>query len=227
MSLLSHLCRFIVLLSSFCPVVDAYAPSSSNNNNKNDWAMAQRTLHDFFSTHQTPTADLQSPAEVAMACLRSLQFVDYPVDGAGLQRIYPFLTWNCIKHVVGENDVHGSLGGQERFGQRGALSPVLQTFFGATQIVLDETASTTIAATPTRGKILIFPVHVTTAPATAFCHASGVLKDGIARNAPTKRMILRLEQQRRPPLAGCWLVRDIIDAKYAKGGNGWSRDEGV
>mmetsp|Transcript_10007 Transcript_10007/g.19283 ORF Transcript_10007/g.19283 Transcript_10007/m.19283 type:complete len:161 (+) Transcript_10007:212-694(+) len=96
-----------------------------------------------------------------MGCLRCLQMVDLPTEGAGLALIYPFLTWNCIKHIVGENTENGTLGGMERFCERGALSPVLQTFFGATQINIGTTNGkdggdcTRIPGTQTRGEIWI------------------------------------------------------------------------
>lgn len=86
---------------------------------------------------------------------------------------------------------------------------------------------TRIPGTATRGEICVFSVGVTTARVMAFQHKSGLIKDGITATPPTVHMIVRLEQQRRPPLAGCWMIRDIIDAQYATGGNGWSRDEGV
>jgi len=131
-----------------------YCPATKNHN---DWPAAGQTLREFPSQ---PHPDL-SAEQVAMGCLRCLQMVDLPTEGAGLALIYPFLTWNCIKHIVGENTENGTLGGMERFCERGALSPVLQTFFGATQINIGTTNGkdggdcTRIPGTQTRGEIWI------------------------------------------------------------------------
>ena len=201
----------------------AAGPASQSQNN-NDWMEASLTLRKF---PRQPTPDL-SPEAVAIGCLRNLQFVDYPTEGAGLQRIYPFLTWTCVKHIVGENNEQGNLGGVERFCQLGALSPVLQPLFGATKIKLDSPQNMTVMpGTPTRGTVVSMTVKVTTAEVMKFQHKSGAIRDGISQNPPQVDMIIRLIQERLPPLAGCWLVRDIIDARYAGGGIGWGRHEGV
>ena len=243
-SFLSLLLSSIAVLSLSHVHVDALAAAGlphrrtteNHRDHNDDWLQAEQTLREFPGE---PHLDL-SAKEVVMGCLRCLQMVDHPTEGIGLVKIYPFLTWNCIKHVVGENTQDGTLGGMERFCQRGSLSPVLQTFFGATQINTgtkknrddnrnndDDDECTRIPGTPTRGEILIFPIRVTAARVMSFQHKSGMIKDGISQSPPSIQMIVRVERQRRPPLSGCWLIRDIIDARYAGGGNGWSRDEGV
>ena len=182
-----------------------------------DWAEAELTVRKFPSK---PSPDL-SAEQVAVACLRSLQLVDHPEHNAGLKRIYPFLTWHCIDGVTarGVNTV-------EEFCERGALSPVLQTFMGATKIDVGE--GTVSKGTSTRGDIMSFPVKVIRAAVSAFQHKSGMIRDRVA-SAPASHdgMVVRLERARRPPDTGCWLIREITDSQFAKGGQGWSRDEGV
>lgn len=92
---------FTLLVSS--SVTDAL---STANDLSPDWSVAERTLQDFPAA---PTPDL-SARTVALGCLRALQLVDDPTEGAGRARIYPFLTWTCQKHIVGENTEQGTLG---------------------------------------------------------------------------------------------------------------------
>jgi hypothetical protein len=176
---------------------------------RSDWIDAEMTVLKF---PEKPNIDL-SAQDVAMGTLRSLQLVDFPTEGAGIQRILPFLTWECRHSISGtEND----------FGKRAVLSPILQAIMGANQIELGE--ATMIPGTVTRGEICSMPVKIQQASVLSFSHSSGMLRSGLVQ--PETTIILRLERQRRPPLQGCWLVRDFV-REYAKGGQGWSRDEGV
>lgn len=52
-----------------------------------DWLTAEFTVR-TFPTEPSPDLD---PGRIAISCLRSLQFVDYPEEGAGLQRCFPFM----------------------------------------------------------------------------------------------------------------------------------------
>jgi hypothetical protein len=206
----------IVFSYFFCLVLPtetaAFAPSVQP-----DWVEAELTVLKFPSE---PSPDL-SAEQVAVACLRSLQLTDHPEPNAGLERIYPFLTIFCRDGVTARG-----VETVEEFCERGALSPVLQTFMGATKIDLVG-EGTLSKGTATRGDIMSFPVQVTRAAVSAFQHKSGLIRDRVASAPATHEMVIRLEKGRRPPVAGCWLVREITDGQYAKGGQGWSRDEGV
>jgi len=199
------------------------ADSANDDDDDDDWEKA-RSLVRSFRFGPSPALP---PEIVAIGCIRSLQSVDYPTEKAGLERIYPFLTWNCIKHIVGCNNESGQLGGVERFCELGSMSPVFQPLFGATHIDIDFDNMTLMPGTLTRGTIAALSLQVTASPIMIFQHKSGMLRDGISQSPPKTDMVIRLQQERRPPLAGCWLVRDIIDARYAGGGHGWGRHEGV
>lgn len=96
-----------------------------------------------------------------------------------------------------------------------------QPFIGAARLDFGEI--TTIDGTPTRGAIVSCTVRVRAAPALAARHASGLARtaehDGDGGGAalhpsglPVATFAVRLQQQRRPPLQGAWLVTDLIDA---------------
>ena len=109
--------------------------------------------------------------------------------------------------------------------RRAALSPVLQTFMVASRITLGE--NTISPGTATRGDICSYPVRVEGSLSQIFCYKSGMMKNAVSNDPPVANMIVRLERCRRPPNSDCWMMKDIADVKYAKGGLGWSRHEGV
>jgi hypothetical protein len=193
----------------------AYVPQSPH---PTDWFEAELTLRNF---PPSPCPTL-SPARVATACLRSLQFADYPKEGAGFERVFPFLTWQFLRSVTCKDSIDC-----ESFVKYAPLSPTLQPLFGATRIEIQEEECTIIAATQNRGEIRTLPVTVYGAEVLAFQHKSGMMKNSISSTPPASSLIIRLEQERRPPLSGCWLITDIVNPRYAKGGLGWSRHEGV
>lgn len=174
----------------------------------NDWAQAEWTVRSFPTE---PHPDL-APDYVALSCCRSLQFVDHPFPNAGLSRCFPFFTWECRKIITARQ------GGDtaERFGTYGALSPALQPFMGASRIVVGE--GTLSPGTATRGDIISFPLTVHCAPVMAFQHSSGLIRDRIRKSPPVLRMAMRLEKARRPPLQGCWLIREVLDVRPATRG---------
>jgi hypothetical protein len=206
----------IALLLVVLTLATAFVPQTPQST---DWLEAELTLRNF--PQKGPSPDL-SPAQVATACLRSLQFVDYPTQSAGFERVYPFLTWQCLRAVTCKDVVD-----QDVFSKYGALSPTLQPLFGATRIDVKEEESTTIAATKNRGEMVSYPVTVYGAKELAFQHKSGMMRNGISAEPPRVDLVIRLEQARRPPLSNCWLIMDIVNTSYAKGGLGWSRHEGV
>jgi hypothetical protein len=184
-----------------------------------DWFEAELTLRNF---PREPCKTF-SAEHVARCCLRSLQFVDHPYPSSGLCRIFPFLTWECIRAVTARSELLDT----EAFCKHAALSPVLQPFMGATRIELDATDCTVCPGTKNRGDIVSFHVTVYGAEVLAFQHKSGLIRDRVSPGPPRVDMVMRLEQMRRPPLTGCWLIKDIADVRYASGGLGWGRHEGV
>lgn len=186
-----------------------YEPSSHGEaaaSDGNDWMVAELTLR---NSPTQPSPDLE-PEQVLSTCLRSLQFVDHPHPSAGLERVFPFFTWECRKVVTAR------MGGDtvERFAEHGALAPALLPFMGATRIVVGE-GTVTRSAGPARGDMISFPVKVHGSMALSFRHPSGMMKDGVSLTPPVTDMVLRLERNRRPPLQDCWLVREVLDVRYA------------
>lgn len=175
-----------------------------------DWLQAEFTL---LNLPTEPSPDLD-PETIALACCRSLQWVDYPTELAGLKRCFNFFTFECRKTVTARQ------GGQtvERFCEYGLLSPALQPFMGATRVELGN-ATFTPAQPPLRGALASFPVAITGASVLSMQYPSGIDRQGITSLLPKTYMVVRLEQQRRPPEQGCWLVKEVLDVRHAFAGD--------
>lgn len=104
----------------------------------------------------------------------------------------------------------------ERFCKYGELSPALQPFMGAQRIELGN--ATLTPGTMTRGALASFPVLVFGADALGIQHSSGFIRQEFG-DPPQTNMVIRLEQQRRPPLQGCWLVKEVLDIRHAFAGD--------
>ena len=177
---------------------------------ESDWIQAELTL---MNLPEEPDPEL-SAEQVALAFCRSLQWVDYPTKSAGLEWCYEFATFECRKAVTARQ------GGAsvDRFCHYGLLSPALQPFMGANRIELGE-ATYTQAQPPLRGALASFPVVIYAADILTLQHPSGMVRQAVAAQPPTTNMVLRLEQQRRPPNQGCWLVREVLDVRHAFAGD--------
>jgi hypothetical protein len=182
----------------------------SERDDGSDWLQAELTL---LNLPTEPSPDLD-PETVALACCRSLQWVDYPTELAGLKRCFDFFTFECRKTVTARQ------GGQtvERFCEYGVLSPALQPFMGATRVELGN-ATFTPAQAPLRGALASFPVVITGASVLSVQYPSGFDRQGISAQPPKTYMVIRLEQQRRPPGQGCWLVKEVLDVRHAFAGD--------
>lgn len=176
-----------------------------------DWLTAEFTL---LNSPERPTPVLD-PITVATTVVRSLQWVDYPTPNAGLTRCFEFLSWECRKAVTARQGADTL----DRFVTHGLLSPALQPFMGAHRVDL---GAGTYTAPPTspflssahRGALVSFPIVIHGAPIYSLQHMSGMNRTGVAAAPPETHMVMRLEQQRRPPLQGCWLVREILDVRH-------------
>ena len=190
--------------------VDASFASSSSS----DWVEAEFTLANR-GTPTEPRPELDA-ATVANLCCRSLQWVDYPTPLAGLKRCYEFFMPSCREVVTARQ------GGKtmNRFLQYGVLAPALQPFMGASRVTVRLEEATMIdAKPPLRGAMWTAPVDIHGAPVLSLQHPSGIHRSGIATAPPITNMVLRLEQQRRPPYQGCWMVREILDVRHAFAGD--------
>ena len=95
-------------------------------------------------------------------------------------------------------------------------SPAVQPFVRAAEIRRSE--ATIIAGTPTRGDMATVAVDV--AIDAGFRHPSGFeRRDDDDGRRELLRFGVCLQKERRPPLAGCWLVTEILDARYASAGD--------
>ncbi|CAB9501021.1 expressed unknown protein [Seminavis robusta] len=175
-----------------------------------DWWQAELTL---LNAPTEPSPDLSAEA-VAVTCIRSLQWVDYPTPLQGLRRCFPFLTYGCREVATARR------GGKtlESFVEFGLYSPALQPFIGAAQVCIGD-CTYTPAKAPLRGALASFPVQIHGAPVLAVQHLSGMERSGIAPEPPVTHMVIRLEQQRRPPNQHCWLVTEIMDVRHAFAGD--------
>jgi hypothetical protein len=175
-----------------------------------DWIQAELTL---LNAPAEPSPDID-PEAVALTCCRSLQWVDYPTKMAGLKRCFDFFTFECRKTVTARQ------GGQtvERFIEYGVLSPALQPFMGATRVEIGN-VTLTPAQPPLRGALASFPVVITGAAILSVQYPSGIERSGITSQLPVTHMVMRLEQQRRPPGQGCWLVKEVLDVRHAFAGD--------
>jgi hypothetical protein len=176
-----------------------------------DWLQAELFL---LNAPYEPSPDLD-PETVARTICRSLQWVDYPRPTAGLARCYDFLTFECRKAVTARQGG----GSVERFIEYGILSPALLPFMGAKIVNLGEASTLTPARPPTRGALISFPVQITGADVLTVQYQSGIARGGVAAAPPVTHMVVRLEQQRRPPFQHCWLVREVLDVRYAFAGD--------
>ena len=180
------------------------------SNQDSDWMQAEWTLR---QAPTEPSPDLTAEL-VALTCCRSLQWVDYPQTGAGLARCFDFFTFACRKAVTarqGGNTV-------ENFQKYGILSPALQPFMGAHRVDLGP-GTVTAAQPPLRGAMVSFPVTIQVAKVLSVQYPSGMERGGIVRDPPPVHMVMRLEQQRRPPNQGCWLVCEVLDVRHVFAGD--------
>jgi hypothetical protein len=179
------------------------------SDHKSDWMQAELTL---VKTPIQPHPDMDA-LQVATLICRSLQFVDYPDKSSGLRRCFEFLSLECRAAVTARQGARS----EERFVEYGHLAPALQPFMGATRVELGE-ATFTEAKPPLRGAVCSFPITIEGAPILSVQHLSGLNKAGVSQ-PPITNMVIRLEQQRRPPNQNCWMVREIIDVRMAFAGD--------
>jgi hypothetical protein len=168
------------------PIVVYFTPQRKNEDEKlttdSDWWQSELTL---IKAPTEPSPDLL-PESVALTVARSLQWVDYPQEAAGLKRVYPFLTWECRKTVTARRGADSL----ERFVVFGNLAPALQPFMGATYITLGEPTYLP-AQPPSRGAIMSFPIMIRGHPSLCLQHPSGLQRSGIASKPPETKMVMR------------------------------------
>jgi hypothetical protein len=124
--------------------------------------------------------------------------------------------------VVGSEVTAGragkALGSFLEFGLYSAAFQPFMAFMGASQIEMGNVTYTPAQA-PLRGALASFPVQIYGAPILAVRHLSGIERNGIASEPRITHMVVRLEQQRRPPNQNCWLITEMMDVRHALAGD--------
>lgn len=146
-----------------------------------------------------------SPADVVSALCRGLQYHQVPTPDAGVERVYRFSTFECRAALTARR---GYKSGVEKFVQHAELwtIPGCRSF----RLVGEPTI---IAGTQVRGALASLAVDVVEDVGFRFRsgHRRGGGGAGGAAGAESvERYLFTLEQQRRPPLAGCWLVKGLL-----------------
>ena len=169
-----------------------------------------------LSLPSEPSPDL-TPQDVVRCLCMGLKFANVPNVGDGLRRVYHFTTYECRAALTSRK---GYKSGPERFvkfAEMWAL-PGCVSF----QLVSEPTI---IPGTQTRGAMASVAVDVV--ETLAFRHKSGFERVGSAdesvgpgeeANEPstrTERYLFTLQQERRPPLTGCWMVTTLMPCAAA------------
>lgn len=129
-----------------------------------------------------------------------------PEPSAGLRRCFNFATYECRAALTSRKGYKDPTG--EKFTQFAELHslPNCESF-----ALVEE--PTIIAGTQTRGALATAAVDVTFR--LAFRHKSGFERKDIipGEERRVERFLFTLEQQRRPPLQGCWTIRGLLPAR--------------
>ena len=157
-----------------------------------------------------PSPDLSPEAVVSLLC-RGLQYNDVPMIDSGLRRVYEFATFECRAALTSRK---GARSGVERFVEFADLwtIPHCKDFRPMGEATL-------IPGTETRGALATMTVEVD--EALGFRFRSGYERTDLAVDADsqqggdrdgtkTELYLFTLTQERRPPLAGCWLLQAVL-----------------
>ena len=155
-----------------------------------------------------PSTEL-SPEGVVLTLCHGLQRNNEPLDNAGLRRLFKFCTYECRAALTTRK------GYKDPTGERFVRHAEVWTLKGCQAFRLAG-SSTVIPGTLTRGTLAIVAVDVD--EAVGFRFASGYERTDTSDShggpadarVKTERYRFTLEQQRRPPAAGCWMVKELI-----------------
>ena len=180
-----------------------------------------------LSLPTAPSPELP-PEGVALAVCRGLQHNDVPTPGAGLARCFAFMTFECRASVTARQGARTP----ERFAQFASI-PGFAALVGCSAVDIPSRPTMFEAVPPTRGAMASLVVRVRErALGRRFASGFERFDDGGASDAadsepPPREHRLRvvLEQQRRPPSAGCWLVREVLDEQFALSGDNFGPSE--
>ena len=174
-----------------------------------------------LSLPNIPSPELP-PEGVALAVLRGLQYNDVPSVGSGLARCFAFMTFECRASVTGRQGARTP----ERFAEYANI-PGFAALVRCSSVEITSNTTVFPAKPPMRGALASLRVSAFER-ALGDRYASGHLRADIPFSTPPPRehnLRIVLEQQRRPPLAGCWLVREILDEQFALSGDNFGPSE--
>lgn len=166
--------------------------------------------HDSLTALSLPAAPSESlmPEHVVATLCRGLQHNHVPDADTGLRRLFAFATYECRAALTarqGKDSV-------ERFVQH-ANSPAFISLLGCKSFALCG-EPTLIPGTPTRGSMATVVVEVE--EDLGFRYRSGLERpEGERALKSTKeKFLFTLVQERRPPLQGCWLVKEVLPMRH-------------
>ena len=198
------------------------------------------TRLEALSLPTEPSSDL-SPTDVVNLLCRGLQHAHTPTANHGLFRLHNFCTYECRASLTARE---GYKSGPERFAQKAMLwaLPGCHSFK-----LLGE--PTLIPGTQTRGAMATLAVEVCEHASFYFRsgHEGGAVgaqawvdplqrgvegssdggreEDSDSCELRCERYLFQLTQERRPPLAGCWLVSSLMPAREMYLSNGQSSQD--
>ena len=144
-----------------------------------------------------------SAEEAVELCMRALQQNDEPCADTG-----KWFNWALGGDMV--RSLHG--GDPLRFLQWTRRSPVFDCLVDCESFSLDRSSVTTIPGTPTRGALCKLLVHVQ--PVEAIVNGEHSVRGRIGK-PPARYFEWTMQQQRRPPRLGAWLIYQVVAVEHA------------
>ena len=146
--------------------------------------------------------DDATPYDVVAFCMQALQDNDDPRPDAG-----KWLNWALGGDMV--RSIHR--GDPLRFIEWTCNSPVFDCLVNCESYEIDVDTLTNIPGTQTRGALCKLVVHVTPSEAVATKHSVR----GRIGKPPRRSFLWTMQQQRRPPRMGAWLIYQVLAIDHA------------
>ena len=198
----------LLLLLALARPLTALAPS--NNINNANSLRSGRSAADELASLSLPVepSTALTPQDVSVAVFRGLQHNAVPSENTGLRRAFNFCTWECRKAITARQGADTI----DRFLEYAPTSPSVMPFINAVEVevVVPEGGITVTPGTPTRGALSFVRVDAFTSKLEAASPDASLV--------PTSFQV-QLQQQRRPPMQGVWLITAITDVRYAFAGD--------
>ena len=204
----------LIYLLYTCTLVAALAPSSSAGGSfgGDRVTTSGRSAADELASLTLPTKPCASlaPEDVAVAVFRGLQHNNVPQKDTGYERAFNFCSWECRKAATARR-------GADTLDRFVEFSDVLLPFLNAVKVAVEKTPEgiKVTPGTPTRGALCFVRVNAYTSKMVV---PGGEGNEDDASLVPTS-FVVQLQQERRPPLQGMWLIREITDVRHAFAGD--------